>query len=356
MKILKILTLSSIISLSFSEAHAQKLSIAHSTIDCGRTGYMVPITAEFELRNKGLRHLTISDVKTDCGCTKVELPKKSIGPGEKYTLRLTYDARMLGHFQKQAAIYHNGSKKPTYVKMKGVVLAEWEDYTANYPYTVGALMADRDHVEFDNVNKGEQPEVVIHVFNNGSDTMQPNVMHLPSWLSAVAVPETLAPGRKGSITLKLNSDKIHAMGLTQTSVYLASRLGEKVQDDNELPVSVVLLPDMSSFDGTGKKFAPQMQLSATSIDFGIVGGKMKKSETITIANNGQSVLNISSLQMFTSGLTLTLGKRELHPGEETKLKVTANPDVLRKSRQRPRILMITNDPDKAKVVIDIHVK
>ena len=336
--------------------HAQKLNIEKTTIDCGRTGYKVPVTAEFVMKNKSLRHVTISDVRTDCGCTKVQLPKKSLAPGEKYVLRLTYDARQLGHFQKQAAVYIGGNKKPIYVMMKGVVVAEWEDYSANYPCTVGELMTDIDHVEFDNVNKGDMPEVVINVFNNSSERMQPNVMHLPSWLTAVATPETLEPGRKGRITLTLNSDTIHAMGLTQTSVYLASRLGNKVSSDNELPVSVVLLPDMSSFDGNDKKFAPKLRLSTSSLDFGYVGGKQKKNDVITLINTGQSVLNISSLQMFTNGLTLTLGKRELNPGEETKLKVTANPDVLRKARQRPRILMITNDPDNSKVVIDINVK
>lgn len=335
---------------------AQKLSIEKTTVDCGRTGYRVPVTAEFVLKNKGLRHVTISDVRTDCGCTQVQLPKKSLGPGDKFTLRLTYDARMLGHFQKQAAVYVSNSKKPVYLKMQGVVVADWEDYSASYPYAMGQLMTDADHVEFDNVNKGDAPEVVINVVNNGGERMQPNVMHLPSWLTAVTIPETLEPGRKGRITLTLNSDAIHDMGLTQTSVYLASRPGDKVSSSNELPVSVVLLPDMSSFDGTARKLAPQLQLSSSSLDFGLVGGKQKKSDVISIVNTGQSVLSISSLQMFTSGLTLTLGKRELQPGEETKLKVTANLGVLRKARQRPRILMITNDPDKAKVIIDVHVK
>lgn len=335
---------------------AQKMVINKTIIDCGRTGYEVPVTAEFEITNKGLRHLSISRVTTDCGCTRVQLPKKSISPGQTFKMRLTYDAAMLGHFQKQAAIYSNATKEPVYVTMRGQVVGEWEDYSASYPYQLGQLMTDQDHVEFDNVNKGETPEAVIHVFNNSSEVVQPNVMHLPSWLSAVSMPATLRPGHKGTVTLTVNSDKIHSMGLTQTLVYLASRLGEKVQTDTEMPVSVVLLPDLSTFDGDQKKFAPKMNLSATSLDFGLVDGKQKTQETITITNTGQSVLNISSLQMFTGGLKLTLAKQQLHPGEETKLKVTAHPNVLRKARQRPRILIITNDPDQAKVIIDINVR
>ena len=59
--------------------------------------------------------------------------------------------------------------------------------------------------------------------------------------------------------------------------------------------------------------------------------------------------------MFTPGLKVTLGKRTLNPGESTKLKVTATQSQLQKARTRPRVLMITNDPDHAKVVISIKI-
>jgi hypothetical protein len=352
-----LITLSFVIAqLSLTPASAQKISIAKSTIDCGRTGYMMPITAEFEIKNKGLRHLTITDVKTDCGCTKAELPKKSLGPGEKFILKLTYDARMLGHFDKQAAIYSNASKKPVYVRMRGAVLADFEDYSGTYPYTMGELLTDIDQIEFDDVNKGENPSQVINILNNSTHRMRPNVLHLPPYLTALATPETLEAGRAGKIVLTLNSEKIHDLGLTQTSVYLAGDLGEKVQAENEMPISIVLLPNLKTFEGEGLKSAPKMRLSADHIDVGMVNGKMEKNGTITITNTGLSALEISSLQMFTSGLKLTLGKQSLLPGEQTKLKIVAAPQRLKKARQKPRVLMITNDPEHAKVVIHINVK
>ena len=60
--------------------------------------------------------------------------------------------------------------------------------------------------------------------------------------------------------------------------------------------------------------------------------------------------------MFTSGLKVTLGKREIAPGQSTELKVTGFANDLAKLRTRPRILMITNDPDYPKVVINIKLK
>ena len=63
------------------------------------------------------------------------------------------------------------------------------------------------------------------------------------------------------------------------------------------------------------------------------------------------------MQMFTMGLQVQLKKSKIEPGETVKMKVTAVKADLKKSRAKnPRILMITNDPDNAKVVVKIHVK
>ena len=109
------LAITALLALAATTTSAQKLSITKETIDIGRTGYEVPVTATFELRNKGLRKLIIRDVKPDCSCTKVEFPKGEISAGDKFVIRMTYDSRMLGHFNKQAAILSNASKDPVYI-------------------------------------------------------------------------------------------------------------------------------------------------------------------------------------------------------------------------------------------------
>ena len=68
------------------------------------------------------------------------------------------------------------------------------------------------------------------------------------------------------------------------------------------------------------------------------------------------MLDISSLQMFTPGLRISLDKSRLQPGEYAKLKITAMRNELLRVRTRPRILMITNDPQKPKVVIEINAQ
>ena len=235
---------------AFLPLNAQKVQVDHPEVNVGKTGFEMPVTATFQLKNKGSRHLSIVDVKTDCGCTKVDYPKKSIGGGDRFTISMTFDARQLGHFTKQAAVWFNHSEKPLWLTMKGVVVTELTDHSKNYPYAFGDLLADVNNVEFDDVKQGEHPEVEIHVLNNGGSVMTPNIQHLPPYLISMATPETLAPGRSGKVTLMLNTEHLHDFGLTQTTVYLAEQLGNRVSADTELPVSVVLLPNTTLYAGS----------------------------------------------------------------------------------------------------------
>jgi len=347
----KILILaSSLLTFQFSllPVTAQHLTITQKSVDVGRTGYEMPVTATFEMRNKGLRKLVIQKVVPDCNCTKVEYPKEEIGINEKFNIRMTYDARMLGHFNKQAAIISNGSKEPVYITMTGVVLADLMDYSGSYPFDFNNLLSDANNLEFDNVKKGEQRTFEMRIMNNGSTTMQPNVLHLPPYLTAEAYPQKLSPGHSGKIIFKLNSDKIHDYGLTQTSVYLAQQMGQKVKSDIEIGVSAVLLPPIKQME-----VAPKLVLSDTTLTLPF-GGRSKRSGEIMLTNSGQSRLDITSLQMFTRGLKVTLGKSHLMPGESTKLKITGIAADLKKARSAPRVLMITNDPKYSKVVITVN--
>ena len=338
--------------LAATTAQAQKLAVTKTTIDAGKTGYEVPITATFELRNKDSKPLIIKEVKPDCGCTAVDYPRE-VAAGQKFTVKMTYDARQLGRFHKMAALTSNGSKEPLWLTMRGVVVTEVQDFSGSYPFSMEGLMLDKDELEFDDVNRGDAPVQEIHIYNNGETAMTPNLMHLPPYLSAVVSPERLAPGHSGVVSVMLNSEKVRDYGLTQTNVYMARQLGDKVSNDNAIGVSVVLLPDMTKFLDANKAQAPKLQISSTDIDFTSFDGKSKKTEVVTLANTGQSVLTISSMQLFTSGLKVTLSDREIAPGQTAELKITGIASELQQLRKRPRILMITNDPDHAKVVINI---
>lgn len=337
-------------------ALAQQLKATQSTIDCGQVVFMHPISTEFELLNSGKRPLHINEVRVSCGCTSTKVPQGDIAEGQHFKVSMTYDARQMGHFDKQVAIYTRGDKEPTILTLKGVVVEEMVDFSGTYPYDLGMFKADKNDVEFDEVNRGDRPVAKIHLMNTTDRTLQPQVMHLPAYISANVSPSKVAPGHTAVVSLTLDARRVHDFGLTQTSLYLGMFPGDKVSADKEITVSTVILPDFDRLTEQQRANAPELYLSSTNLDLGAFNTKSKLKGTIDIENKGRSTLYIRSLQMFTVGLQASLSKTHLAPGEHAKMKITALASGIRKARSKPRFLMITNDPDHSKVVITVNTK
>lgn len=347
--------IAAVLGLCPSAVSAQRLTAVNEVIECGSVMYEQPVTARFELANSG-GTLTITGVRTSCGCTEADYPRTPIRDGGKFTITATYDARQMGHFSKQIAVYTSADEKPLYLTMRGIVVDEVVGYTGDYPYTFGTIKADKQDIEFDDVSRGDRPVSIINIMNAGEEAVSPVVMHLPNYLQATVAPTTIAPGRQGVVTMTLDTRRLRSYGLATTSVYLGSFPGDKVSADKEITVSAVLLPSFVELTAEQYAAAPRITLSTDSLDLGTFGGKAKKSGTVIIENKGQSELEISSLQMFTDALSVSLSKTRLRPGEQAKLKVTALARRMASVRSRPRVLMITNDPERPKVVVDVTVR
>ncbi len=335
---------------------AQRITTSTEVIDCGQVMYNQPVTATFKLQNKGREDLMIQEVETSCGCTQADYPRQAIGGGKDFTVSATYDARQLGHFVKQILVFSNGSKEPLMLTLRGVVVTEITNYNGNYAYQMGVLKTDTTSIEFDDVNRGDRPTAEIHILNTSNQSVHPVVMHLPAYLTAEVSPSVISTGRGGVVKFTLDSQKLRDFGLTQTSVYLGANPGEKVSDEKEIDVSAVLLPGFQTMTQEQLEKAPQLELSQENLDLGAFAGKSKKKGEIEIKNVGQGELDIRSLQMFTNGLQVSLNKMTIQPGETAKLKVTAESKILKnRTKTRPRVLMITNDPRRPKVVVHINV-
>ena len=331
---------------------AQKVTAVKTTVDVGRTGYEQPVTAVFDMVNKGGKKIRIKAVNPDCQCTVVDYPKGELP--SRFQIRMTYDARQLGYFNKQAAVVCSDQQQPFYLTMTGRVLPELQDLSAKYPVDMGPLLLDRTDLEYDDINKGDIRVQRLHLYNNGQKACTPYLMHMPDYLTAVMTPERLSPGMEGTMTVTLNSKRLRDYGLTQCAVYLAANPGDIVSTDREVTVSAVMLPAFTGMTGSQRQYAPRMELSTDHLDIDLNGKAKKQKKVIKITNRGRTELQISSLQLFTTGLIVALDKRNLQPGETAKLKVTLLRDDLKKVRTRPRILMITNDPDHPKVTITIN--
>ena len=354
MKRMNIWMLSALLALP---ASAQKITTQHEVVDCGQVVFNKPVTAEFVLKNDGLKPLVINNVLKSCGCTEVDYPKTGIAAGESFVIKAVYDAKQMGTFTKQVCLYTNADEEPFILSMRGKVVGSVVDFAGSYDEMLGVIKSDAQEVEFDDVNRGDRPVQRIHIFNPTDEVLEPVVMHLPDYLHAFVSPSKVAPRHSAEISFVLDSKKLRDLGLNQTSVYLGERPGDKVAPEKEIVVSAVLLPGFENMTPAKKALAPKIEMSATDLNLGRFNGKKKLKGEILITNKGKSELDIRSMQMFTMGLQVNLKKSKIQPGETVKMKVTAVAADLKKSRVRhPRILMITNDPEHAKVVVKINVQ
>ena len=323
----------------------------------GQIEWKMPVTAEFVITNTGDRPLVLSSVEPDCACSVAQWTQAPIAPGATGTLRVTFDAKLLGHFCKSVAVYSNAEPYEQRLYFSGQVVQQVTDYTRTHPFRIGDICLDRNELIFPDTRKGEQPTLQLSVANLSLQPYEPVLMHLPAYLRAEAAPTVLQAGERGVITLTLDTERLADVGLTQATVYLSRFLGDKVSQENEIPFSAVLLPDFSHLSDAERASAPVLRLSETEIDLSAaLARKAKARHDVYITNDGRSPLHIDKLQVFDPAVSVSLKKGLLQPGETTRLRITVRKPDASAARQPRRLLMITNAPAQAKAELSIRTE
>ncbi len=340
-----------LLSLPVRLAAQPKVEFDQTIRDMGTLIWQQPRAAVFQLTNKSTETLYIKDVETDCGCTLPEWTDKAIEPGAKATVSATYDAALLGHFTKNLFVHTNLSDTPYRLQISGeVAMKEKTPAGAGYPYKIGSYALSTDEIEFDDVHKGDTPEATLYVYNGSKKSYRPALMHTPKYLTATAEPEIVRPGSTGRVTLRLNSHALNSLGLTQTSVYLSRFEGDRVSRENEIGVSVVLLPEVAE---TPTADSPRLVMENDTVTV-TPSGRKGAAGQILLKNDGARPLVISMLQVYHPGISVSLSKREIAQGETAKLKIKLNDAAVKKGKNR-KILLLTNDPRQSKTTIAVRI-
>lgn len=351
----RIKTLITILLLSAAAGNAgAQLRFDNLRHDFGTLLWNEPGHTTFNFRNTGTDTLRVRDIRPDCGCTAVKWTETPIAPGGEGVIDVSFDAALLGHFEKQLAVYTDHSRRPVYLTVSGDVARERVARPENFAYHVGDLFFETDNVEFDDVRRGDMPTKTLTVYNAGKQSTGVELMHLPKYLTATVEPESIRPERTGRVTLTLNSELLRGYGLTQTDIYVSRFAGDRVNRGNEIAVSATLLPELSYTDDELSK-APVAALDSTTVHLGDFGKKKRLKTELTLRNTGESALKINALQVYNPGISVSLSKQKLDPGESDRLKITVNTSTSG-FKGRRSILLITNDPLHPKIVIDIIIK
>lgn len=329
-----------------------KAKFVQTEVDLGAVKWKEVAIAQFQIKNTSHQPLTIIEVRKDCGCTDVTFPQ-TIAAGSSAAITVKYEAATLGHFYQQVAVATSANNALTYLTLRGRVYDPNSTIGMDLSYKIGDFSLSTDNLEFDDVRLGQRIQKTIYLRNGSTENYMPELMHLPKYLTAYAEPEIVRPGKVGKIHLTLDGSELQGIGLTQTDIYLSRFPGDHVGKHNEIGVSAMVLPQQT-FTDAQRAIAPVAQLD-TVINLGAFGKKKKLKGEIELTNVGLSPLEVSMMQVYNPSLGVSLAKAKIPAGQKTKLKITAAAlQGITKGSQR--ILLITNDPKRPKIVITVLTK
>ena len=152
--------------------------------------------------NIGTEPISITQIKSTCGCLKAEMPKRVLAPKESVKVALKYYPRgHAGRVLQRVLLYANGvTEQPSAIlRLRGVVIAS-ADRSDDYPYSRGVLRLRQDTVRL----SGER-EVLRLAFMNGSSTelkLAVNANLLPKGMNVRFEPSKVAPKGEGEMVVE----------------------------------------------------------------------------------------------------------------------------------------------------------
>jgi len=101
--------------------NAPEITFETVVIDYGTIEYNSNGDREFKFKNTGKEPLIITSATGSCGCTVPTPPKDPVKPGETATIKVHYDTKRVGNFEKTITVVSNAKNATVVLKIKGTV-------------------------------------------------------------------------------------------------------------------------------------------------------------------------------------------------------------------------------------------
>lgn len=79
-------------------------------------------SCEFTFKNISKQPVTLTNVKTSCGCTAADWPKEPIAKKKKGSIKVKYDSNRVGKFSKTIKVYIDGNDNPVQLEIRGTIV------------------------------------------------------------------------------------------------------------------------------------------------------------------------------------------------------------------------------------------
>lgn len=109
----------------------------------------------FTFKNVTKKPVTLTNVRTSCGCTAADWPKEPIAKKKKGSIKVKYDSNRVGKFTKTIKVFIEGEENPIQLEIKGTIVAPNANSIKSEPVEKKVNDADKAKVK-------EEPKVQIN--------------------------------------------------------------------------------------------------------------------------------------------------------------------------------------------------
>jgi hypothetical protein len=224
-----ILVLVTLLNGAHASTNSPSLTCANPVFEFGRHNNTGDVLHNFLLENKGQTSLVISQVRSGCGCTRAELDRSIIPPGESATLSTRLSLRgIVGSKRTSIYLHTNDPLNPIFqCQLTGMAVTE--------------LDLSPSSLHFDIPLDGTNQPVRLTIRNNTDTPLHPVSLDVNVAFFRVQL-ETNIPGNQYTLTATLLTTAVTA----SVSGTIILRTDHPQYSRIEIPISASLIRDLNA--------------------------------------------------------------------------------------------------------------
>lgn len=306
------------------------------------------VKARFRFVNRTDAPISISNIRTTCGCTTSDFPTKAIAIGDTAFVEISYNpSGHAGEFSKKATINFLPGNIKLAVKVKGNVIGSDETINWLYPDSIGSIHFEHLALVYGDIPKGHSRTMFADGYNRSRDSVAVEAINISPALSVVCEPAIVAPGGMVHISVNFNTLNSLQWGTVKEDFTLvATSLKTAKTSQGTMSACAVIVDDITEYSGKGGfADAPIAETSTSKLSFGIMkrgtGGNIR---TLTITNRGKSPLEIRQVASFSNQIATSVDKYHITTNDMATITVAVDADGIPDAVLNETIKIFTNAP------------
>lgn len=305
-----------------------------------------PLKCVFTFTNVSDAPVTVTSVRSSCGCTSVKWTLEAVGPGQSGTVEAVYTNDEGPYpFDKTLSVSFDRVRKPVVLHLRGVVHKRKLPLNEAYPIHFDVFALKDTVFKIGNLSQEESKSTEIRVANIGKASVKvswadisPNLSFTPSVLEIKA-------GETAVLGVTVNADRT----LWGTNTYTATPVVNGKRQDRYIAFRATTKENFDLWSEARIKSAPVAQVPETSCTPEPVSKGVPVKARFEISNAGRTPLHIYAADMSSDALSVAADfPLEVAVGKKTILDFTIDTASLKNGKEQLFIATLyTNDPQRS---------